>query len=26
LAFLPYASCVYHPQRKENLEALLQKL
>jgi hypothetical protein len=26
VAFLPYASCVYHPQRKENLEALLQKL
>ncbi|HVP79945.1 MAG TPA: hypothetical protein VMV04_18845 [Thermodesulfobacteriota bacterium] len=26
VAFLPYASCVYHPQRKENLEALYQKL
>ena len=26
VAFLPYASCVYHPQRKENLDALLQKL
>jgi hypothetical protein len=26
VAFLPYASCVYHPQRKENLEALFQKL
>jgi len=25
-AFLPYASCLYHPSRKENLEALLQKL
>ncbi len=24
--FLPYASCFYHPQRKENLDALLQKL
>jgi hypothetical protein len=26
VAFLPYASCFYHPSRKENLEALLQKL
>jgi hypothetical protein len=26
VAFLPYASCLYHPSRKENLEALLQKL
>jgi hypothetical protein len=26
VAFLPYASCMYHPQRKENLDALLQKL
>jgi hypothetical protein len=26
VAFLPYASCIYHPQRKENLDALLQKL
>jgi len=25
-AFLPYASCLYHPSREENLEALLQKL
>jgi hypothetical protein len=24
--FLPYDSCFYHPSRKENLEALLQKL
>ena len=24
--FLPYAFCHYHPSRKENLEALLQKL
>ena len=24
--FLPYASCFYHPSRKEDLEALLQKL
>jgi hypothetical protein len=26
VAFLPYASCLYHPSRKEDLEALLQKL
>ncbi len=26
VAFLPYAFCHYHPSRKENLEALLQKL
>jgi hypothetical protein len=26
VAFLPHASCFYHPSRKENLEALLQKL
>jgi len=26
VAFLPYASCLYHPLRKEHLEALLQKL
>jgi hypothetical protein len=26
VAFLPYASCLYHPARKENLEELLQKL
>ena len=26
VAFLPYASCLYHPTRKEFLEALLQKL
>jgi hypothetical protein len=26
VAFLPYASCLYHPSRKENLEALIQKL
>jgi hypothetical protein len=26
VAFLPYASCLYHPPRKENLEKLLQKL
>lgn len=26
VAFLPYASCLYHPSRKENLEALLRKL
>jgi hypothetical protein len=26
VAFLPYTSCLYHPSRKENLEALLQKL
>jgi len=25
-AFLPYASCLYHPSRKENMEVLLQKL
>ena len=24
--FLPYASCLYHPSRRENLEPLLQKL
>jgi len=24
--FLPYASCFYHPSRKEDLDALLQKL
>jgi hypothetical protein len=24
--FLPYAFCLFHPSRKENLEALLQKL
>jgi hypothetical protein len=24
--FLPYAFCLYHPSRKENLETLLQKL
>ncbi len=26
VAFLPYASCLYHPARKESLETLLQKL
>ena len=26
VVFLPYASCLYHPSRKENLETLLQKL
>jgi len=26
VAFLPYASCLYHPSIKENLETLLQKL
>lgn len=26
VAFRPYASCLYHPSRKENLETLLQKL
>jgi hypothetical protein len=26
VAFLPYASCLYHPSRKENLDTLLQKL
>jgi hypothetical protein len=26
VAFLPYASCLYHPSRRENLETLLQKL
>jgi hypothetical protein len=26
VAFLPYASCLYHPSRKKNLETLLQKL
>jgi hypothetical protein len=26
VTFLPYASCLYHLSRKENLEALLQKL
>jgi hypothetical protein len=26
VVFLPYASCLYHPSRKENLEALIQKL
>jgi len=26
LIFLPYAFCFYYPSRKENLEALLQKL
>jgi hypothetical protein len=26
VAFLPHASCLYHLSRKENLEALLQKL
>jgi len=26
VAFLPYAFCLYHPSRKENLDALLQKL
>jgi hypothetical protein len=26
VAFLPYASCLYYPSRKEDLEALLQKL
>jgi hypothetical protein len=26
VAFLPYASCFYHLKRKENLDALLQKL
>jgi len=25
-AFLPYAFCLYHPSRKENLDALLRKL
>ena len=25
-AFLPYASCLYHPSKRENLETLLQKL
>jgi len=26
VGFLPYAFCLYHPSRKENLEVLLQKL
>ncbi len=26
VAFLPYASCLYHPSRKEDLDTLLQKL
>jgi hypothetical protein len=26
VVFLSYALCLYHPSRKENLEALLQKL
>ncbi len=26
VAFLPYASCLYHPSRKKNLETLFQKL
>jgi len=26
VVFLPYASCLYHPPRKENLDKLLQKL
>jgi len=26
VAFLPYASCLYHPSRKEDLDKLLQKL
>ena len=26
VAFLPYASCLYHPSRRESLETLLQKL
>jgi len=26
VAFLPYAFCLYHPSRKENLETLLEKL
>jgi len=26
VAFLPYASCLYHPLRKEDLDKLLQKL
>ncbi len=26
VAFLPYASCLYHPSRRENLETLFQKL
>jgi len=26
VAFLPYAFCLYHPSRKENLETLLRKL
>lgn len=26
VAFLPHTFCLYHPSRKENLEALLQKL
>ena len=26
VAFLPYASCLYHPSKKKNLERLLQKL
>jgi hypothetical protein len=26
VAFLPYAFCLYHPSKKENLEALFQKL
>ena len=26
VAFLPYASCLYHPSTKKNLETLLQKL
>jgi len=26
VVFLPHAFCLYHPSRKENLEALLQKL
>jgi len=26
MPFLPYASCLYHPSRREDLDALLQKL
>ena len=26
MPFLPYASCLYHPSRKEDLDSLLQKL
>jgi hypothetical protein len=26
VVFLPYASCLYHPSRRENLDMLLQKL